>query len=818
MKQILITAIIFLFAVQVFSQKTPATMSSTARAQYRSALGIDTLVRNVNTDDLVKTNGIIQFADKPYNVNYSGLGRTKLRKNMVGGINTLTAAMFPTGNTVYEIHYDYNLNGQTISLPSGTILDFKGGRLSNGSFGSTYDYYVMGDWKSGLKNITTVNYMMPLDDNEELLLDVTDLPGPLAKYNLVGDNSTDNSPNLLAMFSDSWFVRIMKRRPLSLYFSTSNRAGSTASTFVFKQPMIITTPIETTSLKILLGAHIRFDLSSYSFRSQAQILAGTPMTTLSPLRFVNLSYLEIEGRVKTSTNQLTNRAIIDGGLDGIGGDFYEGVTIGGTNYYNTESHTVLSIAYCKSVVLRGLHIKNGITGCGVSASNIDIEDCEFSDVDGENGLTLDNSQNATLLPVNRAAVVKNCYFHDCQDLGLMVGGLNILVENCVAERCGNNNPSLGANYGVSNSFNAGGGYSVELLSAHDTIQREDPNIMFLNCTAVKCYNYGFYTDCGNTKYIGCTVKNITPTYASSMPTNFLYSSKALRNGAAFNYGTTYWTSGGIRYPIKVDNCRVDSCSFTFKNGWTNSTGGAIFTNTKFENLFGWADVTADYATTMQGATFYNCEFDDTYNMEKNHKYYGCVNASKNMLLSPGYIDRLNSFGVTSILGASWKWDGVLMSTGAPLALTDGRVYYFMLDEITKTSTITSIQFYEVATASFTADNTNNIALCRYDGTNFVKIAETANDGTLYNTGNSAKTSNLTSPITITPGTYAIAIVYNSSVQTTAPSIAVVASSFQNFMYPSNFKLSGYTTGNSIASSVAVSTLTNSTALGWFILQ
>lgn len=816
-----ILVILMLLSNITFSQitkVTPSQMSTNTKNAFRTALGVDTMVSNVNTDDFVKTLGVIKLADKPYNVNYSGLGRTKLRKNMVGGVNTLTSAMVSTGNTIYEIHYDFDLAGATITLPANTYLDFKGGRLSNGSFGSTYDYYVMGDWKNGTKNLTSVNYMFPLDNDEELLLDVSDLPGPLAKYNLVGDNTTDNSTNFIAIFSDSWFIRIAKKRQINIVFTTSNRAGSTPSTYVFKQPMLITTPIETTSLKMTLYAHLRFDLSAYSFRTIQQITDGVAQQNLSTMRFVNLSYLEIEGRVKTNSTQLTNRAIIDGGLTSVGGTFYEGVTINSVPYANTENLTVLSIAYCKSVVLRGIHVKNGIMGCSVSGSNIDIQDCEFSDIPGENGLTLNNSQNSTLLPVMRFATVRNCYFHDCQDLGIMVGGINITVENCYAERCGNNNPSLGANYGVGNSFNSGGGYSVEMLSVADTIQREDPNIMFVNCVARNCYNYGFYTDAGGVKYIGCTVKGIKPTYLSSMPTNYLYSSKALRVGAAFNTGTTYYTSGEIRYPIKVDNCLIDSVAFTFKNGYTTTVGGAVFTNTKFKRVLGHSDSSTDYATTLQGATFYSCEFDATYEMEKNHIYYDCIDVNKNKLLSDGFVDKLNSFGVTDIKGAACGWNGVLMSTGAPVTLVDGRVWYFMLDEITKTTTVTSIQFYEVATASFTADNTNNIALCRYDGTNFVKIAETANDGTMYNTGNSAKTVNLTSPIVITPGTYAVAFVYNSSAQTTAPTIAAVATSFQSFMYPSNFKIASYTTGASIPSSVAVSSCTGTTSMGWFILK
>lgn len=86
----------------------------------------------------------LKFADKTYNeADYSGLGRVYLRKNIVnvedpvtGNIvkmNYLTQSMISKENTIYIIQYDYNLNGQTITIPSGCVLLFEGGSISNGS-------------------------------------------------------------------------------------------------------------------------------------------------------------------------------------------------------------------------------------------------------------------------------------------------------------------------------------------------------------------------------------------------------------------------------------------------------------------------------------------------------------------------------------------------------------------------------------------------------------------------------------------------------------------------------------------------------------
>lgn len=86
----------------------------------------------------------LKFADKTYNeADYSGLGRVYLRKNIVNvedpvtgnvvKMNYLTQSMISKENTIYIVQYSYNLNGQTITIPSGCVLLFEGGSISNGN-------------------------------------------------------------------------------------------------------------------------------------------------------------------------------------------------------------------------------------------------------------------------------------------------------------------------------------------------------------------------------------------------------------------------------------------------------------------------------------------------------------------------------------------------------------------------------------------------------------------------------------------------------------------------------------------------------------
>ena len=103
------------------------------------------MVEPNNEDIDYDAQGRLQFADKMYEpTDFSGLGRFYIRKNIqnVGGVdkNVLTSAYLSEANFIYIIQYDFDLNGQTISLPAGCVLQFNGGSISNGTllFNNTF--------------------------------------------------------------------------------------------------------------------------------------------------------------------------------------------------------------------------------------------------------------------------------------------------------------------------------------------------------------------------------------------------------------------------------------------------------------------------------------------------------------------------------------------------------------------------------------------------------------------------------------------------------------------------------------------------------
>ena len=76
--------------------------------------------------------------DKPYDPSkHSGLGRKTLELGEDGS-NILTQEDFNQENTIYVVGYDFDLNGETIKMPAGSVLEMDGGSFSNGRIWSTH--------------------------------------------------------------------------------------------------------------------------------------------------------------------------------------------------------------------------------------------------------------------------------------------------------------------------------------------------------------------------------------------------------------------------------------------------------------------------------------------------------------------------------------------------------------------------------------------------------------------------------------------------------------------------------------------------------
>lgn len=89
-----------------------------------------------------KGNSYLSLKDRKYEPDkYSGLGRKILRRRVVEiedpiygtqEKNLLLQADFDEENTIYEIRYDFDLNGAEITIPENCVLEFDGGSIFGG--------------------------------------------------------------------------------------------------------------------------------------------------------------------------------------------------------------------------------------------------------------------------------------------------------------------------------------------------------------------------------------------------------------------------------------------------------------------------------------------------------------------------------------------------------------------------------------------------------------------------------------------------------------------------------------------------------------
>ena len=114
-------------------------------ADYTTKAELQDKIDNIATADEedITTEGdtpqtqVLKLKDRAYdNLNASGKGYKILRKNwqQINGErkNVLTQEMINEPNTIYEIRYDFDLNGAEINIPEGCVLKFEGGSIKSG--------------------------------------------------------------------------------------------------------------------------------------------------------------------------------------------------------------------------------------------------------------------------------------------------------------------------------------------------------------------------------------------------------------------------------------------------------------------------------------------------------------------------------------------------------------------------------------------------------------------------------------------------------------------------------------------------------------
>ena len=127
---------------------------------------------------------VLSFNNRDYNpLSFSGKGYKILRKNLhlVDDTwkNILTQDMINEPNTVYEIRYDFDLNGAEINIKNNCVLRFEGGSLNNGKVKNAFYY-------RGIIKGSAIYLSNSIADNSN----VSECTAPLY-YNILSGNISD---------------------------------------------------------------------------------------------------------------------------------------------------------------------------------------------------------------------------------------------------------------------------------------------------------------------------------------------------------------------------------------------------------------------------------------------------------------------------------------------------------------------------------------------------------------------------------------------------------------------------------------------------
>ena len=111
----------------VMSQKAVSNIVDAIRDQvnnYKPIVIEGNVTNAADEEDITSENGLLKLKNRSA---LNGMGYVILRQNK-GFAEQVTKA-----NTVYEIRYDFDLNGADITIPENCVLNFTGGSLSNGT-------------------------------------------------------------------------------------------------------------------------------------------------------------------------------------------------------------------------------------------------------------------------------------------------------------------------------------------------------------------------------------------------------------------------------------------------------------------------------------------------------------------------------------------------------------------------------------------------------------------------------------------------------------------------------------------------------------
>jgi hypothetical protein len=321
---------------------------------------------------------------------------------------------------------------------------------------------------------------------------------------------------------------------------------------------------------------------------------------------------------------------------------------------------------------------------------------------------------------------------------------------------------------------------------------------------------------------------------------------------AWNSGNPVYTAGlavsgtGAMHTFRSANVHVPTTSATVSVVNSSTTGLGFYPSSGSTNYISFLANPLLNQTGTANGTIVGYDYNPTVTSVLGNHYafralsgkilvtdLAAPNGQKRMIVSDstGILDETNiptesgfaSLELMNSLGANIQATTFPMSEvrGTGQGLTDARIQWSAI-YVNKSFTATGVRWIQGTQGVYVADAYNGIGLFSYSNGTLTLIASSTDNGELWKaTANSGNSTAFSSTVALTPGVYYVAFLYNSSSQTTAPTVGSASSmqsSISGAFFTNSAKLSGTLTGQaSFPATQAISGVSSSSSWCWAAL-